>query len=563
MSNFKNKKKKLIVLGLSYLARDTSAVIMQNGQVISCCEEERYNFEKHTRAFPINAIKDCLKMAGLKINKIDKIAIGFDPDLYHNYKIKINRRPMPKQSEVRNEIKKLLNYKGLIEFHEHHLSHCASSYFPSGFDDSLVISNDGIGEVACSMICHGKKNNINIIKRENFFPNSIGIAYSAITKYLGWGSGDEGIVMGLAPFGNRNQIVPGKKKSYKSYFKKIIKNKNLKYEIDSKWFAFPRVRDKWITNLFIRTFGKKRERDTEINQNHKNVASAIQGRIEDILINQLKYLNKKKRYKKLCIAGGVGLNCSLNGKIEQLKIFEEIFITPASGDNGISLGAAYLSTVNEGIKIKKKKITNLSLGSKYTNDEILKVLKNYKNINYEKPRKFYQKIAKNIYNKKIIGWFQGGSEFGPRALGNRSILASPFPENMRDHVNNEVKFRESFRPFAPAVLEEDASKFFEIRQKSPYMLIASKVKKDKIKKIPAVVHVDGSARLQSVNKIDNDVFYKLLKAFKKISGIPVLMNTSFNVKGQPIVNNPKIAIDTFLKTKIDILVIGNFIVKKK
>jgi len=551
-----------IFLGLSYTANDTSAALLVNNNLVACCEEERYNLKKHTREFPINAINDCLKIANISLDNVDRIGVGFDPDIYHNYDLKksMNRRVMPSREKLKKEISEKLNYKNDILFFEHHLCHVACAYFTSGFDESIIYSNDGIGEINSSMIAIAKNNEINVIHRHNNFPNSIGIAYAAITRYLGWGSGDEGIVMGLAPFGDHNKLIPNTSLSYKDVFEDAIKVDKYNYYVNEKWFAFPKVRDKWVTEEFENLFGPRRVYDEEITDHHKNIANAIQKRLEAICLLQLKEIKRNYPIENLCISGGVGLNCSLNGKIEESNLFKKLYIPAPSGDNGISIGACFLMR-NMFYKTFPKKIISFSLGSRFNDNEILNEIKK-KNLFYEKPSNFSEFVANLINEKNIVGWFQGGAEFGPRALGNRSILSAPYPESMRDHINNRVKFREEFRPFAPVIIADEVSDYFHIKQESPFMLMATKVKKDKKNRIPAVIHVDDSARVQTVTKENNNEFYSLLKAYKKLTGVPVLLNTSFNVKGQPIVNNPVNAIDTFLNTNIDVLVIGSFIIKK-
>tara|TARA_B100000242_G_scaffold101680_1_gene70056 strand:- start:5587 stop:7257 length:1671 start_codon:yes stop_codon:yes gene_type:complete len=549
-------------LGISYMAFDTSAALMIDGELISCCEEERYNLDKHTREFPISAIKKCLSSSNLSINEIDNICFGFNPDLYHNYplKNKLNRRPLPLVNDIKTKVETDLRFNGKIEFYEHHLCHAASAYYPSGYKNAVILSNDGIGEVSCSIIARGLENKLIPIYRDNYFPNSLGIAYKAITKFLGWGNGDEGIVMGLAPYGDHKKYIPNSNRTYEEVFDEMITSKGYKYFINDEWFSFPFERNTWVTKKFIETFGEKRKKDDEILSHHQNIAAAIQNKLEKVIISQVKMIKKEFNTPYFCISGGIGLNCSLNGKIEKLNLFDEIFIPPASGDNGISVGACYLSQ-SKSLKIKPKKIISFSLGSKFTNDSIQKKLDEL-NVKYSNPTNFYETVANHLSNKKIIGWFQDGAEFGPRALGNRSILASPFPAMMKDHINSRVKFRESFRPFAPAILEQYKDEYFEINQSSPFMLIAAKARKEKKDRIPAVVHVDDSARIQTVNSQTNYKFFKLLEAFNEITNIPVLMNTSFNVKGQPIVDSPEDAIKTFLSTNIDVLVIGDFIALK-
>ena len=326
--------------------------------------------------------------------------------------------------------------------------------------------------------------------------------------------------------------------------------------------AYHYVRDTWISQKFIETFGPKRNSDDTLEQHHKDIAAALQDRIEEIIIHQLKNAKKQFGLKKLCLAGGVGLNCSLNGKIIKEKIFDEIFVQPASGDSGAAIGACFLAHQKLTGTLKPKKYHDFYLGSSFSDNDIELVLKS-RNIIFEKSEDIFSKVASELFNKKIIGWFQKSAEFGPRALGNRSILTSPFPKEMKDILNKRVKFREEFRPFAPSILAEFTEEYFEIKQESPHMLIAVDVKKEKINEIPAVVHVDNTARVQTVTEQNNPEFRKLLEQFFKISQIPVLLNTSFNVKGQPIVNSPEDALDCFLSTNIDILAIGRYFISKE
>ncbi len=570
-----NKK----ILGIKYGGHDTAATLLINGKIIAACPQERFSYDKHSKLFPLDAINECLKIGKLKISDLDEIAfvndiklllreIYFRPALEDDNRLNYVFTDLEKIKHAYNTeniIRKKLNYKGKIKFYRHHLCHVASAYYPSGFKNALCISIDGRGEYETGMIVTGKKGKLKILNNENVYPHSIGLLYSAITHYLGWRHHcDEGIIMGLAPYGNYNQIVPGTKKTYKNYFSKIlIENGKLGYKINPELIDFYTARGRWITEKFIKIFGKKREYKDKITAHHKNIAAALQNRIEQIIIKQLKFLKRKTGMKKLCIAGGVGLNCSLNGKIEREKIFDEIFVQPASGDDGCTLGACLLAHNTYRKKsFEPKKNLNSYLGSRFSNIEIIKALKK-SNLKFTKPKNFSKLVADKIFHNKIIGWFQGAAEFGPRALGNRSILCKPYPQKMKDHLNNNVKFRESFRPFAPSVLEEYQKEYFELKQNSPHMLIACKVKKNKKKFIPAVVHIDDTCRVQTVKKNLNKKFYNLISDFKKISGIPVLLNTSFNVKGQPIVNTPQEAINCFKKTKIDVLAIGNYIVEKK
>ena len=565
------------ILGLNF-GHDSACTLLKKGAVVAACEEERYNKEKHTRAFPINAINDCLKIGRLKIKDIDVISVGFLPKKYVeefyfkqilNDKKKINLikdgfSRIKFTLDLEDRIRTNLGFRKKIEFHNHHYCHLASTFYPSGFKKSLILSLDGMGEFETGMVGIGKEKKIKVLNDKIKFPNSLGLIYAAITYFLGWKSFyDEGIVMGLAPLGNCKEKIKNQSKTYLEVFREIIvKKKGLEYEINKEWITYHYERDSWLSNKFYRTFGKKRKVNGNISQHYKNIASALQIRIEEIVISQLKYLNKIYKVDKLCIAGGVGLNCSLNGKIHEKNIFKKIFIVPASGDSGVSFGASLVAY----FKRKKKNYINRNfyLGSRYNDTEIKKELyKNKNKLNYRYDYNISKTSAKIISKEKILGWFQGPAEFGPRALGNRSILCKPFPEEMKNYVNKNVKFRESFRPFAPAILNDKAKEFFRLNQESEHMLIAAKVRKNKKYLIPATVHVDNSSRVQTVSKKNNPKFYNLIKYFYSITNVPVVLNTSFNIKGQPIVNNPKDAISCFLKYNIDYLAIGNFIVEKK
>lgn len=570
----------LKVLGINYGGHDTSASITINGRLVAACEQERYDKIKHSRAFPIDAIKDCLKISKLKIKDIDVLAYGSNPDLmlkerYLKLPIKFPRRKkffdldkerIIRQLNLEEILRKKLNFKNKIDFNNHHLSHLYSAYYPSGFKDSLVVSYDGIGEIHASMICYFKNKRFKLIESNNKFPNSLGIFYSAITYFLGWKNHcDEGIVMGLAPFGNPNKKIKGKNISYYDVFKKIItldKNK-VNFKINLDWISYHEEKNIWLSKKFFRMFGPKRQEGGILNSHHMNIAAALQKRLEYVVLEQLKFLKKKYKINKLCIAGGVGLNCSMNGKIVKSGLFNEVFVQPAAGDAGVAYGSCLVST------LKRKKISiskNRNFYTGFREDKKFNIIKkiiqnklkfrNFRN-------KIYDETAKLLSEGKIIGWYQGPSEFGPRALGNRSILCKPFPDSMRDHINKKVKFREYFRPFAPAILAEKQKKYFDLNQKSEHMLIACSANKLAKKQIPATVHIDGTSRVQTVTKSTNHKFWKLLKSFEKKTSIPVLLNTSFNIKGEPIVNDIDDALRCFKKYNIDFLVIDEFLIEKK
>ncbi len=568
----------MIILGISPIGHDTAATITVDGDIVAACEQERYSKDKHSSLFPIDAIHDCLKIANLSINQIDMIAVSWDHiymlnEYYLKLAIKNKSRldflikDIDRVKELFNledVIKKKLKFQGSIKFFKHHLCHLASSYYSSGFTNALLVSYDGCGEIDTMSIGSGDNGNISLLELPNKYPNSLGLLYAAVTDYLGWKySCDEGIVMGLATLGNPDKVIPKKEDTYYEYFyKNIIQKENFQIELNMPNFMnFYEKRNVWVGDDFIKILGPKRNKDDPLEERHKNIAAGLQKCIEQIIINQLRNAKNKYGYNKLCISGGVGLNCTLNGKIHDLNIFEEIFIVPPSGDQGTSVGAAFLGELNLTKNIKVKKRHNFYLGSRFDDSQIHKEIKNY-DVNFILSKNLESDIAQHIFAGKIIGWFQGGAEFGPRALGNRSILTKPFPNTMKDYLNSRVKFREEFRPFAPAILENHANDYFKINQSSPHMLIAVQAKKNKKDQISATVHNDNSSRVQTVSKEMNERFYNLINEFYKISKVPVLLNTSFNVKGQPIVNTPKEAIETFLKTNIDVLAIGNYILTK-
>ena len=569
----------MIILGLN-IGHDSAACIVVNGKLVAACEEERYNKIKHTKDFPINAVKDCLKISNLKISNVDIISVGFRPKKYINdfflkpalqdyYRINqiiLGSKKLHLYFNLEEIIRNKLNFKKKIEFNDHHTNHLASTYFPSGYSKSLVVSFDGMGENETGYFGKANDGKLTVIHKKNCFPNSLGLIYSSVTSYLGWKHNcDEGIIMGLASYGNPNSKIKKTNKTYIKIFRDIIKYKNgLDYEINKEYITYHKERDTWVSPKFIKIFGKRRKYNSKLTQHHKNIASALQLRLEEVVISQLKYLKRRyPDYNKLCLSGGVALNCSLNGKIKSSKLFKEIFVQPASGDSGLAIGSAILTFIKYN-NFKKLDFSNSTyLGSRFSDAEIVKIIKKYsKNLNISKEKNVALKISEHINNGKIIGWFQGAAEFGPRALGNRSILCKPFPVSMKDYINKKVKFREEFRPFAPAVLSEFSEEYFQLDQESPYMLIACEAIQKKKNEIPAGIHVDNTCRVQTVSPKYNKKFYDLISNYYKISNIPVILNTSFNIKGQPIVNTPQDAIECFLKYKIDILVLNNFLIKK-
>lgn len=571
-------KEDFIVLSIKFGGHDTSAALMINGTLIAACEQERYTLDKHSRLFPNDAIADCLKIGGINIDQVNELAFVNDlkyfirelylrPALTNDDRLRFLMEDIDNlktQYYMDERIRKETNYKGEIKYYRHHLCHLASSYFPSGFEDALLVSYDGMAELETGMIAIGKKGNIEITHDKNLYPHSLGLLYSAITFYLGWRHHyDEGIIMGLAPYGNPNEKIPSHDLTYYEVFKEILQECGpYDFIINQDWMAYYRQRDVWVSDKFKAIFGPKRNYDDELTQHHKNIAAALQYRLEEVILKQLKHAKEEYGISKLCLAGGVALNCSMNGKVMSSGIFDDIFVQPAAGDAGTTIGACYLAQQAHQKELKPKKMHNFYLGSRFNENEIKEQVETSQ-LDFSKPKDLYSLVAERLKEGKIVSWFQGAAEFGPRALGNRSILCRPFPVDMKDYINARVKFREEFRPFAPAVLAEYASEYFQIKQESPHMLYAQQAQPSQFDSIAATVHVDNSCRVQTVKPENNERFYKLIQAFHKLTGIPVILNTSFNVKGQPIVNTPEQAISCYQSTNLDCLVIGEYFVEKK
>ena len=570
---------KNVILGIKYLAHDTAAALMVDGKLVAACEQERYTLDKHSRLFPVDAIEDCLRKGGVTMADVTEIAFGGDPQAcirrtYLEAAIQDPKRVgmmiqefdrIKEMHQVEDLIRSKTGFKGPIRFFDHHLTHLASSYYPSGFQEAVLLSIDGIGDNKTMKLGIGRDGAIEVVHEEYDYPHSLGLVYAAITCYLGWKNiHHEGIIMALACYGDSDHIVPGQSRSYYSFFEDII-HFDGKYGItvNSEWMAYYYERNKWVSDRFIEVFGPRRKYDiATLSQHHKDIAAALQRRLEEVVLGVLRNARQEYGIKRLCLSGGVALNCSMNGRVERAHIFDEIFVQPASGDAGLAIGACFLAQRAHDPHFRPVKNHNYYLHGEFTAAEMEAALKEA-GLAYTKPADLYDTVASKLADGKVLGWYQGGAEFGPRALGNRSILAKPYPESMKDHINDHVKFREYFRPLAPACLKEHLHEYFDIGQESPHMLIACKVQPAKKTAIPATVHIDDSCRVQSVGPDNNERFYKLLKAFHAKTGCPVLLNTSFNVKGQPIVHTPEQAISCFQGTEIDLLVLGDFLVEKQ
>ena len=590
------------VLGISAFYHDSAAAIIVDGEIIAAAQEERFTRKKHDASYPKNAINYVLKEAGLKLNEVDHVVfyekpflkferlletyIGFSPSGFRSFSMsmplwlseKLFQKKMlfdalKEQDNNFNDIKK-------INFSEHHLSHAASAFFSSPYEEAIILTLDGVGEWATTTVSLGKNNKINILKEINF-PHSLGLLYSAFTYFLGFKvNSGEYKVMGLAPYGEPR-------------FKNIILDKLIDVKEDGSFRLnmnyFNYATGLTMTNSkFAKLFNmKRRESENELSQIHMDMAASIQAATEEIVLKITRFLFKEFKLPNLCMAGGVALNCVANGKILKEGLFKNIWIQPASGDAGGALGAAqafYYQELDNKRKILKTDSMNGSyLGPQFTDDQVENELKscgaNYKKLTSDQ---IIKDTAKALAEEKAVGWFQGRMEFGPRSLGNRSIIADSRSEKMQKNLNLKVKYRESFRPFAPAVLFEKVSEWFEINSESPYMLLVADVKKSKqiqmtneqrnlfgidklnIRRssIPSVTHVDYSARIQTVHKETNPMFHKLIEEFERITKYPVLVNTSFNVRGEPIVCSATDAFNCFMGTDLDVLVCNNFILYK-
>ncbi len=590
------------IIGISAFYHDSAAALVIDGEIIAAAQEERFTRIKHDAQFPINAIKYVISAGDIDVNEIDCIVFYEKPflkfeRLLETYVAKAPwgfnsfRKAMPiwlreklfQKSIIIKELNKIIpnfSEKKLL-FSEHHLSHAASAYYPSPYDEAIILTIDGVGEWATTTLSKGKENKIEIIKEINF-PHSIGLLYSAFTYYLGFKvNSGEYKVMGLAPYGSP--------KYSKIIFDNIIDLKeDGSFLLNQSYFNYSTgltMTNKKFDSLFGQPVRKK---ETLLNQFHMDIAASIQNVIENIILKICKNIRYEYNVKNLCLAGGVALNCVANSKVLKKEYFENVWIQPAAGDAGGALGAALLVWYNE---MDNKRTVNKSdsmkgsyLGPSFKNEDIKKILINCgANFDFYENDELIKKTVNYLTQEKAIGWFQGRMEFGPRALGARSIIADPRSEKMQKNLNLKIKFRESFRPFAPSIIREHLNQWFDLNIDSPYMLLVSDIKEShKIKltkkeeylfgleklnlknsKIPAVTHVDYSSRIQTVHKETNKIYYDLISEFYNKTSCPLIVNTSFNVRGEPIVCTPKDAFNCFMGTNLDILIIGNYILKKQ
>ena len=587
------------ILGISAFYHDSAAAIIEDGKIVAAAQEERFTRKKHDSSYPFHAIEFVLNYSKTKLSEVNNVVFFEKPflkfeRLLETYVAMAPRgflqfsKAMPAWLREKLFQKKMLfdllkqHDKNFVDskkifFSEHHLSHAASAFFPSPFKEALILTADGVGEWATTSVAIGKSNDIQI-KKEINFPHSLGLLYSAFTYYCGFKvNSGEYKLMGLAPFG-------------KPIYSDLIKNKIVdikkdgSFRLDQKFFNYS-TGFEMINFKFEKLFGKARRKpESEIDLFFMNIAASIQKVTQDILLKILLSLKKEFKEDNLCMAGGVALNCVANGLINKKKIFKEIWVQPAAGDAGGALGAILAFWH---MHLKKKRIikgpdsmNGSYLGPRF-HERVIKKELNRIGAKFKllDEKTIIKKTAKFLSLGKAVGWFQGRMEFGPRALGSRSILADPRNKNMQKQLNLKIKFRESFRPFAPSILKEHCKKWFELDCSSPYMLLVSKVKKKKLIRsnqkqinlssinnlrsiIPSVTHIDNTARIQTVDVKTSPKYYKLINEFYKLTNTPILINTSFNIRGEPIVCSPENAFKCFMGTNLDILIIENFILEK-
>lgn len=560
----------MIILGISAYYHDSSACIISDGKLLAAAQEERFNRNKNASDFPINAINYCVQQAGVSFPDIDMVAFYEQAyTKFHRILLDyIEKFPRSYLSFMRNipywlqdrliipvTLKKELGYKGDTVFIPHHYSHAASTFFLSPFENAGIITADGVGEFATT--CYGKGQGSRIrLEKQITYPHSLGLLYSAITTYLGFkANSGEGTTMALASFG---------KPSFRKEFREFIHvADDGSFMLNTGFFPM-NLSKRMYSQRLVRLLGKPRKPGENISERHKNIAATLQDMVEEILLKTAKHTVRQTGYKQLCLAGGVFLNCVANQKILDLPEVENVFIQPGAGDAGGALGAAFFAWNQLLGKPRSFEMQHAYWGPEYSDKDIKTAL-----AKHQLPVRSYPEndlldiVTDRIIAGKVVGWMQERLEFGPRALGNRSILGDARNPEMVDILNKRIKFREWFRPFAPIVKKENMHDYFKCKSLSPFMLLAPEVIKDKKHVIPAVCHIDGTARMQTVDKEHNALLWNLLDTFEKKTGVPVLINTSFNLRGEPIVCTPEEAINDFLKSEMDILVLGSFIVEKK
>jgi carbamoyltransferase len=572
------------ILGLNAFHGDAAAALVIDGQLVNAVEEERLNRVKHCAGFPELAARWCLKDAGLKPRNLDHVAIGRDPRANIGAKVirTILTRPSPryvmerfrnatKVRDVKTQVADALgvpadDLRAQVHNVEHHLAHASSAFFVSPFDEAAVLTVDGFGDFASTMLSQGRDNKLEVLERV-LFPHSLGIFYTAVTQWLGFPKyGDEGKVMGLAPYGDPERHL--------ATMRELVQLNGDLFELELDYFVHHKegVDMTWdeqtptIGRLYSErmevAFGPAREPRTELKKQHEDVAAALQAMLEEAYLHLVRAAQRRTGSTNLCLAGGVALNAVANGRILPETDFEHLYIQPAAGDSGIAVGAAYHVWNQELGRPRGFVMEHAYTGPQFTDEECAEAITEA-GFEFERleDEALFAHVAERLAEGDVVGWFQGRMEFGPRALGNRSIVVDPRRDDMKDILNARVKHREPFRPFAPSILAETTGDWFEQEYTSPFMVLVYKTRENQREKIPAVNHVDNTGRLQTVDRDVAPRYYNLIKQFAIRTGVPIVLNTSFN-ENEPIVMTPQHAVDTFAKTKMDLLVLGNLVVRR-
>ncbi len=557
------------VLGLSCHYHDSAACLVSDGRVVAAAQEERFNRDKHCSDFPAQAINYCMEAGGIILDDVDHVVFYEKPYLKLARVVVQHLRSWPRSYRtfmagmpdwlqdrlaIPLVLKRQLGYTGSTLYLHHHLSHAASAYMVSPFESAAILTADGVGEWATLTCSHGKGDAIEVLAEQRY-PHSLGLFYSAMTTYLGFrANGGEGKLMGLAAYGEPRFI---------DQLRSVVRvNDDASFRVDERFFGFNRGQRMYSPAL-VAALGPQREPESAIEARHHDVAASVQALAEDLLIGIARQLHERTGSTDLCLAGGVFLNCLTNHKLLEHTPFERVFVQPAAGDAGGALGAAaYAQHALLGVP-RSEPLRHVYLGPEYGPTTIRRMLVN-SGVTFEElaEDELLERGAQLLADDLVVGWFQGRMEFGPRALGNRSILGNPCNPAMQDILNERIKKREPFRPFAPAVLAEHADEYFELLDSSPFMLLAPRVREAWRERLPSITHVDGTARVQAVDKDTNPRFWGLIERFGRLRGVPMVVNTSFNQRGEPIVCTPEDALECFRRSGMDAMVIGDFVVRK-
>jgi carbamoyltransferase len=569
------------ILGLNAFHGDAAAALVIDGELVAAAEEERFNRVKHVAGFPSLASAWCLRDAGVDPRELDHVAIGRDPRANLGAKVRQTARRLRNPAYVLERLRNMRrvgDLRGVLadalggaelrtRFHnvEHHQAHAASAFFVSPFDEAAILTMDGFGDFASVLLAHGHGNHFHVLDRVTF-PHSLGIYYTAITQWLGFPKyGDEGKVMGLAPYGDPEVHL--------DQMRELVRldglvELNLDYfthhaeGVDMSWAEGSPTVGRVFSKRLERAFGPAREPRTELTKHHEDVAAALQAVLEEAYLHLVRDAHRRTGSGNLCLAGGVALNAVANGRIRPETNFDEVYVQPAAGDSGIAVGAAYFVWNQVLGRPRGFVMEHAYTGPQYSGEEIEAALRDA-GLDAQRLEDvdLFRTVAEQIAAGAVVGWFQGRMEFGPRALGNRSIVTDPRRHDMKDILNARIKHREPFRPFAPSVLAEKAGEWYEQDYTSPFMILVYRTRAEKRSEIPAVNHVDDTGRLQTVEERVSPRYYGLIKEFERQTGVPIVLNTSFN-ENEPIVMTPQEAVDTFLKTKMDVLVLGNYVVRR-